>query len=135
MDQVYFVGKPDADGRRSVFYRYGNFCYADTMRVDNCNDMRKLPTVMQFLQSVQVLTVVYPVLVRSAAPLCPVSSRRRERACDVVCLQPFFWGGQLAAYCLLCRLCPDCPLALQPARLPSVMNLNCVLPYAAVTPD
>ena len=54
MDQVYFVGKPDADGRRSVFYRYGNFCYADTLRVDNCTDMRKLPLVLQFLQSVQV---------------------------------------------------------------------------------
>ena len=54
MDQVYFVGKPNDDGRRGVLYRYGNFCYTDLIRVDHCEDMRKLPAVMQFLQSIQV---------------------------------------------------------------------------------
>lgn len=54
MDQVYWVGKPNEDGRRSVLYRYGNFCYTDLIRVDNCDDIRKLPAVMQFLQSIQV---------------------------------------------------------------------------------
>ena len=67
MDQVYFVGKPDADGRRSVFYRYGNFCYADTLRVDNCNDIRKLPMVMQFLQSVQVCVHSSAVVVHATS--------------------------------------------------------------------
>jgi hypothetical protein len=54
MDQVYWVGKPNDDGRRPVLYRYGNFCYTDLIRVDNCDDIRKLPSVMQFLQSIQV---------------------------------------------------------------------------------
>lgn len=53
MDQVYFVSKPLADGRRPVLYRYGNFCYSDSLRVEGCDDLRKLPRVMQYLQSVQ----------------------------------------------------------------------------------
>jgi hypothetical protein len=78
MDQLYFVGRPNEDGRRSVFYRYGNFCYADVLRVDNCNDMRKLPSVMQHLQSVQASRRVF---VRVYVTACRRRAPRGDRHC------------------------------------------------------
>lgn len=52
MDQTYVLG-PDKGGKRDCLYRYGNFCYVDTITVSPVTTGAHLARLLREMQAVQ----------------------------------------------------------------------------------